>query len=290
MKMPEITYHRESDIPGIHKGVRGGEDAYNQHFITHFDAERGIGCRVESVQLNPTFIAPRHRHVYDQIRYILDGELEYDGRRHGPGDFLYVPESTWYGPQGGQTAKLVDIQFTGPGGVPYIDQDALGRARKEMSEVGTFEAGIYTDAEGRTQDSYVALSEYITGKPLEYPTARYDDYVAVHSSAFPWVESSIHDGVALRHLATFNETGPEAIMLKLEAGAELPPAAIPFQQARFILDGAVEYAGGEYSGISFAYIPPDAKFEATRVAIETTMLVITWSYAGGPAISSTPGF
>jgi hypothetical protein len=287
--MPDITYHRETDIPGVHKGARGGENAYQQHFITHYD-ENGVGCRVESVQLNPTFIAPRHKHVYDQIRYILEGHLEYGGRVHGAGDFLYVPEGVHYGPQRGQTAKLVDIQFSGPAGIPYLDQTAMARGRLEMAEVGTFESGTYTDAQGNTKDSYVALSEYLTGKPLEYPEPRFDDYLALHTNAFPWVSSALHDGVRVRHLGTFNETGPEVKMLKLEAGAELPPAAIPYQQARFILDGAVEHAAEEFAAISFAYIPTDAKFEVTRAKVETTMLVVTWSAADGPTIASAPGF
>jgi len=285
--MPAITYRRETDLPAINKGVRGGDkDAYRQHFITYFDADRGIGNRVESVRLNPTFETPRHRHVYDQIRYVVEGELKYGDRRHQAGDFLYVPEGTWYGPQLGQDVTLVDIQFTGPSGIPYLDQAALARAREEMALVGTFESGIYTDSQGRTQDSYVALTEHITGKPVEYPPARYDDYIVVHSNEFPWLKSSVDDGVMVRHLGTFNEIGPDVKMLKLAAGAELPPAAIPYQQARFILDGGVAQSGEEYPGISFAYIPPDVKFGATRAYAETTMLVVTWSFAGGPAISS----
>jgi Cupin domain len=287
--MTDITYHREGDLVAINKGVRGGDaDAYRQHFITYFDPDRGIGNRVESVRLNPTFVTPRHRHVYDQIRYVVEGELKYGDKRYGVGDFLYFPEGVFYGPQEGQTVTLVDIQFTGPSGVPYLNQDDLARARKEMAKVGTFEAGIYTDSEGRKQDSYVALTEYITGKPVEYPPARYDDYVVVHSTEFPWVKSAANDGVMVRDLGRFNEVGPDVKMLKIAAGAELPAAAIPFQQARFIVDGGVEYSGEQYSGISFAYIPPDAEFEATRAYAETTMLVVTWSYMGGPAISSAP--
>jgi hypothetical protein len=287
--MTDITYHREGDLLAINKGVRGGDaDAYRQHFITYFDSARGIGNRVESVRLNPTFVTPRHRHVYDQIRYVVEGELKYGDKRYGVGDFLYFPEATWYGPQEGQHVTLVDIQFTGPSGIPYLDQDALARARKEMSLVGTFESGMYTDSDGRSQDSYVALTEHITGKPVEYPPARYDDYIVVHSNEFPWVKSSANDGVMVRHLGAFNEVGPDVKMLKISAGAELPAAAISFQQARFIIDGGVEYSGEEYRGISFAYIPPDTEFGVTRANTETTMLVVTWSYVGGPAILSAP--
>jgi hypothetical protein len=287
--MPEITYHRETDLPAINKGVRGGdENAYRQHFITYFDADRGIGNRVESVRLNPTFVTPRHRHVYDQIRYVVEGELKYGDRRHTVGDFLYFPEATWYGPQEGQHVKLVDIQFTGPSGIPYLDQDALALAREELALVGTFDAGVYTYADGRTQDSYVALTEYITGKPVEYPPARYDDYIVIHSNEFPWIPSTTNEGVMVRHLGAFNETGPDVKMLKLAAGAELPAAAIPYQQARFIVDGGVEYAGEKYPGISFTYIPPDEKIGATRAYTESTLLVITWSYRGGPAVLPAP--
>ena len=288
--MPGVTYNREVDIPTINKGARGGVNAYAQHYVTNFDLERGIGNRVGSLLLTPAFVAPRHRHVYDQIRYVVEGELLYGERHHQVGDFLYIPESAWYGPQEGQVAKLVDIQFTGPSGVPYLDQDALVVARREMALTGTFESGMYTDAAGRTEDSYVALTEHITGKPIEYPAARYEQYVVVHSNEFPWVGSAVNEGVMVRHLGTFNEVGPDVKMLNLAAGAELPAAAIPYQQARFIVDGAVEFSGEEYPAISFAFIPPDAQFEATRATVETTILVITWSYLGGPGIASAPAF
>jgi hypothetical protein len=210
---------------------------------------------IESVRLNPTFVTPRHRHVYDQIRYVVEGELKYGDRRHTVGDFLYFPEATWYGPQEGQHVKLVDIQFTGPSGIPYLDQDALALAREELALVGTFDAGVYTYADGRTQDSYVALTEYITGKPVEYPPARYDDYLVIHSNEFPWIPSTTNEGVMVRHLGAFNETGPDVKMLKPPRVPNCPLQ--PFPTSRRASSWMAAWnAAGEISGISFTYIRP----------------------------------
>ena len=49
------------------------------------------------------------------------------------------------------------------------------------------------------------------------------------------------------------QRGPDVKMLKLAAGADIPAPAIPFQQARFIIDGGVEHSGHEYPGISFLH-------------------------------------
>src|SRR5260370_2580403 len=102
-----------------------------------------MGNRVERVRLNPTFVTPRHRHVYDQIRYVVEGELKYGDKRYGVGDFLYFPAGGFYGPQEGQTVTLVDIQFTGPSGVPHLNHDALAPAPQEHPTPSPFPPPIY---------------------------------------------------------------------------------------------------------------------------------------------------
>src|SRR5262249_57825962 len=41
--------------------------------------------------------SPRHRHNFDQVRFVVSGELEYGPLKCRPGDFIYFPEGVFYG-------------------------------------------------------------------------------------------------------------------------------------------------------------------------------------------------
>jgi quercetin dioxygenase-like cupin family protein len=279
--LKEAVYYRESDRPFVNKGIRGGE--IEQHYDAFFEAERGIGVRVGSARMEPTFTTPRHRHGYDQIRFVVDGELRYGKTgRYGPGDCLYLPEAVYYGPQRDQNVKFVDMQFTGPAGLPYFDQDALIEARKELAKSGSFANGMYTDATGHTKDAYHVITEHLTGQPVTFPEARYSDYVVMRSKNFPWIDSAALPGVQTKRLGAFNETGPYIQLARLQPGAALPRTSAPYQEARFITDGAVTYQGQDYPAISFAYIPPDTTVAETIAATTTTVLLVRWAYKNGP--------
>ncbi len=54
----------------------------------------------EIVHTIDDFFSPRHRHNFDQFRFQLDGEFDFD--RNGkmkPGVLGYFPEGAFYGPQ-----------------------------------------------------------------------------------------------------------------------------------------------------------------------------------------------
>jgi len=37
------------------------------------------------------FYSPRHRHCWDQLRFVLSGTVEYDGRPYPPGSCFWLP-------------------------------------------------------------------------------------------------------------------------------------------------------------------------------------------------------
>ena len=41
--------------------------------------------------------SPTHRHNFDQVRYVVSGEIEYGSLKCGPGDCIYFPEGVFYG-------------------------------------------------------------------------------------------------------------------------------------------------------------------------------------------------
>src|SRR5206468_5254188 len=139
---------------------------------------------------------------------------------------------------------------------------------RQLAETGKFEEGIYTFANGRKRDAYEAILENLTGKPVEYPPSRLDDYVVMRTRSYPWIPSA-HEGVAQRHLGYFFECGPNLKMLSLKAGASLPASQPHGHRALFLLSGNIAFDGQQFDAFSYFVFPdatPYAEMKATQVA------------------------
>lgn len=78
------------------------------------------------------FFSPRHHHTFDQFRYQLDGEadFEHDGKMR-QGTLGYFPEATYYGPtRGGGTVAV--LQYGGPSGSGYMDIGQVKKLEKRL--------------------------------------------------------------------------------------------------------------------------------------------------------------
>lgn len=276
------TAVRESQLDWVDIGVRPG---YKQKYHGFFDRARGLAVRVGSLYAEPYYHSPRHRHTFQQIRFVVSGHMRYGKEVYGPGDCLWIPEGGYYGPilpledASDDTPKLhfVDMQFEGTSGLPYPDPDEVVSVREQLSEEGSFEEGIYTDADGRKHDGYEAILSRLMGvNRIEYPEPRTADYVVLRSYTFPWTSLPGVDGGQIRHLAYFNETGPNIKLVRVPAGSALPSGTSPAHQVRFVLDGEVEYDGERYEPISFTLFPNGADFEPMRAVRDTELLVVQW--------------
>ena len=77
-------------------------------------------------QMGGDFNSPRHRHNFEQIRYQLEGVLDYgrDGKLSA-GMVGYFPEACYYGPQSQDpdiSCKTIVLQFGGASGSGYLSQ------------------------------------------------------------------------------------------------------------------------------------------------------------------------
>ena len=88
-QVPEkIRIHQHRQGVFRHRTVAAGEPGTPGNFI------------LEMVRTTDDFFSPRHKHNFDQFRYQLEGEFDFD--RNGkmtPGTIGYFPEGTPYGPQ-----------------------------------------------------------------------------------------------------------------------------------------------------------------------------------------------
>jgi hypothetical protein len=166
---------------------------------------------------------PRHRHNFDQVRYVIKGELPYGENLKLPeGWIAYFPESVHYGPQDrAEGLETMVLQLGGASGQGYLSVAGREKANAELNEIGTFKAGMFTwvDDKGHTQtrDGSEACFEKATGKKLEFAQPRYADVIAMNPEAFAWTEEE--QGVFTKTLGTFTERGFQIRFIKLDSEA-----------------------------------------------------------------------
>ena len=271
---------REVDLPWVDIGVRPG---YNQRYQGFFDKSRGVAARIGSLYADPYYHSPRHRHTFQQVRYVVAGRMKYGDEIYGVGDCLYLPEGAYYGPvkplteAGGEQLHFVDIQCEGPSGIPYPDPDEVVNAQRALAASGKFEEGVYTFPDGHKRDAYEAILEKITGRKIEYPRSRLADYVVMRSGTYPWVTHPTLAGVAQKHLGFFFETGPNLKVIRLTAGTTLAMSKPEGHRAVFLLQGEVEFDGQAFSALSYFMLPSDAPSAAFKARSEVEMLVMGWT-------------
>ena len=276
---------REDDLPWVDIAVRPG---YKQRYHGFYDAGKRLGLRIGSLYADPYYLSPRHRHTFQQVRFLVEGKMRYNKDVYSAGDCLYIPEGAYYGPitpvekkdGGSEQMHFVDMQFEGPSGIPYPHPDAVVASQRALATTGKFEEGIYTFADGHKRDAYEAILEHLTGQPVKYPPSRLDSYVVMRSGSFPWVPVAGHKGLAQRHMGYFFECGPNVKMISLQAGAELPAGSPDGHRALFLLSGDVHFDGQHFGTYSYFVMPDATPYGPLRAESDTQMLAIGWTSPG----------
>jgi hypothetical protein len=273
--MDMVTNHGGSTI---RQGFRGRE-------LPMYYPDAGIGVQMIVFRPESEFHSPRHSHPHSQVRYIVSGTINYGRDTYSAGDIIIVPDSVKYGPmRPGPGAPPVFLQtaFTGPSGVPILHPDIIQEAYAEMSHSGTFEKGIYRPNDGRPRDAYLAAQEHVAGGPIETSPAQLNDIIVVHSGLLPWVDHT--DGISVKHVAYILGTGPNVKVVRLEAGATLPAGVSRSHQARYLIEGAVDWQEKHYDAISVMFYPSGREYPATRALTQSTLVVKQWANAGDPVV------
>lgn len=247
-------------------GLLGGRDSHRVGTVEQrrFPIDTGMPGLNLSFSMDTVadgFFSPRHRHCWDQLRFVLDGSLSIGETDLEPGDCGYFPEAVPYGPQrqAGEATVLV-LQFTGAGGLYYPTPDELAAAREKLrAGGGTFEGGRYTgrgpDGSPVEQDGYEALWEAHTGCKLVYPEPRYGDVVVMRSGSYEWVADSRHPGIDVRPLGCFTEHQTAVTLIRIAPGAHVDGKKLTAPQIRYVLTGTIACGGLEYPPGSCLWLP-----------------------------------
>ena len=200
---------------------------------------------------------PRHRHNFDQIRYVIQGRLPYTEEDVlEEGWVAYFPESVHYGPQErAEGLRTMVLQSGGASGAGYLSVAQREATNAELNKTGEFKKGLYhyTDENGvaQTLDGSQAIFEHAMGHPLEFSTPRYTDVIAMNPQAYDWLPQG-DPGVWQKQLGTFTERHLRIGFLRLDAGAVYQAGQHPSIEILFQINGQIS-AGGEKYGPETGY-------------------------------------
>ena len=254
--------HRQGQF--IHRKLMAGERGTPGNFL------------LELVRTTSDFFSPRHKHNFDQFRYQVEGEFDFD--RNGkmkPGIIGYFPEGTPYGPQSSAVvAVTLVLQFGGASGSGYMTQEEMEASTAELKKFGRFEKGVFRrndDVEGkRNVDGYQAVWENVSKRPMRYPEPRYNDPVMMNPGHFDWVPVGGMPGVYDKLMGVFTERRCAAQFFKLDPLARFKGQG---RAIYFVLSGAGQVAGEPYRQLTTIYCEDsdDPNFVATS---ESEMLML----------------
>jgi hypothetical protein len=194
---------------------------------------------------------PRHRHNFDQIRYVIEGELPYtETESLRQGWVGYFPESVYYGPQErSEGLRTMVLQCGGASGQGYLSVAQREAVNAQLEKTGQFTKGLYhyTDDNGveRTLDGSLAIFERAMGHKMQLAEPRYTEVIAMNPQAFAWLPQG-DPGVQEKWLGTFTERNLRVGFLRLDAGAVYQAGQHPSIEILFQIDGQVSAAGSKH--------------------------------------------
>jgi hypothetical protein len=176
-------------------------------FVREGEVSPGVGFTADLVRYEGgqgVFTAPRHRHNFDQIRFVISGRPDFgNGQVAEGGQVAYFPAGAPYGPEVIEEAEVMLIQWSDQ----WMTREAHDATYDEMQKVGEFRDGYYVtvDADGNEHrsDSRNAVWETFMKRNLIYPTPRYPQPVVMQPRGFEWRQNG--DGVSVKTLGRFTE-------------------------------------------------------------------------------------
>jgi mannose-6-phosphate isomerase-like protein (cupin superfamily) len=229
------------------------------HFRNLMEGEEGSvdNFRLSMGKSSADFYSPRHRHNFEQIRFVIEGELSFgrDGKMTA-GMVGYFPEGVHYGPQTQHQESLtVVLQNGGASGSGYPSRNEVKSAMDALDEFGKFEGGVYRRREGvpgkRNLDGFQAIWEHINQRPMVYPKGRYPAPILMDPANFAWTQVESAAGTEEKLLGVFTERRTESRLLRLDAGADY------YAKGRglyFVVSGAGTVFDQDYRGLSTVYL------------------------------------
>jgi hypothetical protein len=201
------------------------------HFRNLMEGEPGTidNFQLSMGRVGGDFYSPRHRHNFEQVRFQLEGEVDFarDGKLK-TGMVGYFPEGMFYGPQSQDpagTPLTIVLQMGGASGSGYLSRNETKAGMDALKTQGEFKDGVFRrfkDVPGkRNMDGYQAIWEHVNQRPMVYPKPRYSRPFMMDPANYEWLPVEGAPGVAEQFLGVFTERRSTARFLRLDPGATL---------------------------------------------------------------------
>jgi len=224
--------------------------------VAEGDPSRSDNFSMRIAYVDSSFGSNAHHHNFDQWRYVVDGEADYEQSGKMPAGTLgYFPEGAYYAENAGGPRTIAIVQFGGPSGWGYFKPHQLGESFAALEKTGVFEKGLYRRNPGvpgkAVQDSYEALWEHKFQRDVVYPAPQYTTPIIMNTANYPWVPVEGTPGVAEKALGTFTHCKIRAGRYKLDPGAELTATG---RGIYLVLSGAGAVEDGKYGDLTTIYL------------------------------------
>jgi hypothetical protein len=252
------------------------EGTLNRRFVLTGEPGSPGNFRLSIAYQFGDFYSPRHRHNFDQFRFLIEGESDFD--RNGtltPGVLGYFPEGAYYGAQQSQRPNVTAVlQFGGPSGSGYLSTGQVTAAAAEMKAFGRFEKGVFHRNPGvpgkPTLDAFQATWEHVNGRPMIYPEPQYADPIFMNSNHYRPLPVAGAPGVAERALGTFTDCAIRCARYTIEPGATL---AATGRGVYLTLSGAGSVAGAPLRALTGVYLDSGERAAFTATATADVLLM-----------------
>ena len=222
---------------------------------------------------------PRHRHNFDQIRYVMTGTYPYDKYKIMPEEWVaYFPEGVYYGPQDRpEGLEMMVCQFGGASRSGYLSAAQREEAKDRLKKKGEFKNGVFTyydEQSGRhNQDGFEACYEEAMGQKLIYSKPRYNDVILMDPSSCEWIPAAAR-GVFTKWLGSFTERNTRIGFIGIDADASYPAGEKSSVELLFLSKGRVSLNGREYGPqTAFEFLAKEGPI-ALRAVEQTELLCI----------------
>ena len=194
---------------------------------------------------------PRHRHTFDQVRYVLKGTYPIaKGVVMTEGTVGYFPESIYYGPQDRpEGLEMMVAQFGGASGQGFLSAARREAANAALAKKGQFKDGIYTWADEKgvrhNMDGSEACYMEATGKKSVYAKPRYENFFIMDPAAYEWIPDGA-PGVYTKWLGAFTERNTRLGLIRIDANGTFSAGLQDSIELLFLSKGTVSLNDRDY--------------------------------------------
>ena len=221
----------------------------------------GVGYTVDVVRYeggHGTFSAPRHKHNFDQICYVVSGTPDFGHYQvASQGQSAFFPAGAAYGPETIEESEMLLIQW-GPHWVTREDHDKTYAA---MQQTGEFKDGYYVtvDADGNEHraDPRNAIWETFNKRKFVYPVPKYPQPVIMEPEGFEWRPAD--RGVSAKIMGRFTEDDVYIANYQWTEDAGVLTLGAERTQLLWVTDGQLTVNGVSYDPATVIF----SEFEET---------------------------